>query len=282
MSIHVQRIASTLFVCLAFALSACNSSPDTGTPSPVSGGGASTPVSTTGTPPTSSSPAPAYTTAVLLYNGDGVSASEEESDVSILSANNISYTAVTSAQLNAMTASDFASYGLFFVPGGESETMSTSLNASTFTLIQNAVSGGMGYLGICAGAFLAGDYGSWGLDLSTIGFNYYAAENQGITEEAVEVTFPSGSPNGTSMDLIWYGGPMLDGFGDVIGKYPDGTVAIAEGNYGSGMVLLSGVHPDAPASWRTGMGDTDTTTQDFAYVATLLNAVLTRTPLPHF
>ena len=33
----------------------------------------------------------------------------------------------------------------------------------------------------------------------------------------------------------------------MVGKYPDGTPAIVEGTFGNGWVILSGVHPEAPA-----------------------------------
>lgn len=293
MSIHLRSKTGTCFASmavLALVFTGCNSDSGTSTSSsPTSGqvgGGSQGPTSSTQNPTQGTAPvgaAPQYTTAVLLYNGDGVSASEEQSDESILTSANISFTSMTSAQINALTPAQLATYGMIFVPGGEAETMSQSLTAQTITMIQNAVNqGGMGYFGICAGAFLAGDYGSWGLGLTSLGFNYYAAENQGITEEATEITFPAGSPNGTEMDMIWYGGPMLDGFGSAIGKYSDGTIAIAQAPTGNGFVMLSGVHPDAPDSWRTEMNDTDTDAQDFAYVVTLVQATLTHTPLPSF
>jgi glutamine amidotransferase-like uncharacterized protein len=264
---------------LSLCLSGCNAATNgTGaTASPPSGGSdPAAPISSTTQTP---APARSYTTAVLLYEGSGVSTSDAQSLEAILASAKISYTAVTSAQLNTMTAAQFASYGMFLVPGGTANTMSNSLTSSTIQLIQNAVSqDGMGYLGICAGAFLAGNYGSWGLALTSNGFNYYVAESQGITEEAVQVSFPDGSQKG----LIWYGGPKLDGFGSVVGKYPDGTIAIAQETSGKGFVLLSGVHPEAPASWRVGMTGADGTAEDFAYVVTLVQATLAHSPLPSF
>jgi hypothetical protein len=47
-------------------------------------------------------------------------------------------------------------------------------------------------------------------------------------------------------------------------------------------VILSGVHPEAPANWRTGMNFTTPLTVDLAYANTLISAALSGTSLPHF
>jgi len=67
-----------------------------------------------------------------------------------------------------------------------------------------------------------------------------------------------------------------------VGKYPDGTPAIVEGSSGKGWVILSGVHPEAPASWRTGMTFTTSVAVDNAYAGTLILAALNGTSLPHY
>jgi hypothetical protein len=48
-----------------------------------------------------------------------------------------------------------------------------------------------------------------------------------------------------------------------------------------GDLLLSGVHAEAPASWRHGMTFTTPASVDNAYAATLIHAALDRTWLPH-
>ena len=45
---------------------------------------------------------------------------------------------------------------------------------------------------------------------------------------------------------------------------------------------LSGVHAEAPASWRGGMTFSTPVSVDNAYAATLIDAALNRTPLPQF
>jgi hypothetical protein len=37
---------------------------------------------------------------------------------------------------------------------------------------------------------------------------------------------------GLALDQYWESGPRFTGWGDVVGKYPDGTPAIVEGSVG--------------------------------------------------
>jgi glutamine amidotransferase-like uncharacterized protein len=137
------------------------------------------------------------------------------------------------------------------------------------------------YLGIRASGFFAGSSGVYDyLDLTPPGvwFNYYADEFKGIHKAAVEVT----GSDGTKLDQYWQDGPQFSGWGEILGKYPDGTPAIVESKSGKGWVILSGVHPEAPQSWRSGMKFTTTAAVDNAYAETLVTAALNGTSLPHF
>ena len=87
---------------------------------------------------------------------------------------------------------------------------------------------------------------------------------------------------GTTLEHYWEDGPQLSGWGAVIGKYPDGTPAIVQGTCGGGWVILSGVHPEAPSSWRRGMTFATPVSADTAYAWTLIHAALNREPLPHY
>ncbi|MDQ6708482.1 MAG: hypothetical protein M3Z85_21190 [Acidobacteriota bacterium] len=137
----------------------------------------------------------------------------------------------------------------------------------------------MNYLGICAGGFFAGDSGYNGLNLTSgVRFRFYAAEARGIRKAAVAIA-TAGAP---TLDQYWEDGPEFTGWGAVIGKYPDGTAAIVEGTFGSGWVILTGVHPEAPADWRRGMTFVTPVSVDNAYAATLIDAALNRTSLSHY
>jgi glutamine amidotransferase-like uncharacterized protein len=137
----------------------------------------------------------------------------------------------------------------------------------------------LNYLGICAGAFFAGDSPYNGLNLTSgVRFTFYAIEGQGVRRAAVEIAI-AGAPGRAH---YWEDGPQLTGWGDVVAKYPDGTPAIVEGTFGDGWVILAGIHPEAPESWRGGMHFTTPASVNNAYAATVISAALNRTQLEHY
>lgn len=220
------------------------------------------------------------TPTVLLFNGNGTSSSDVTAVEAILATLKLTYATANTSQMNALSETQLKAYKLLIVPGGNSITIGNNLSKTATTNIHNAViNDGLHYMGICAGAFFGGYSIYNGLNLTSgVWFNYYADENKGIHKEAVEIT----QPNGTQLDQYWQDGPQLNSWGKIVGKYPDGTAAIVEGASGKGYVILSGVHPEAPASWRTGMTFTTSVAVDNAYAATLVTAALNGTSLPHY
>ena len=216
---------------------------------------------------------------VLLFSGTGTSANEVAAIEAILKHRHLQYSTANSRQLNGMNASQLMAYRLMIVPGGNFIDIGGSLAPSTTANIHRAVQGGLNYLGICAGAFLAGhaSYNSVNLT-SGVRFGFYAAERRGIRKAAV---FISGV-NTLPIEHYWEDGPELTGWGAVVGKYPDGTPAIVEGPSGKGWVILTGVHPEAPESWRRGMTFAMPASVANAYAGTLIEAALNRTSLPHY
>jgi glutamine amidotransferase-like uncharacterized protein len=180
-----------------------------------------------------------------------------------------------------MAETQISGYRLLIVAGGNFVDMGNSLTASTTANVRHAVKGGLNYLGICAGGFLAGSfpapYNSFNLS-SGVKFGFYSAEKTGSRKAAVRIT----TAEGRALDQYWEDGPQFTGWGDVIGKYPDGTPAIVEGPVGQGWVILSGVHPEAPASWRRGMAFNTPVSADTAYAGTLIVAALNRATLSHY
>jgi glutamine amidotransferase-like uncharacterized protein len=216
--------------------------------------------------------------AVLLFDGTGTSRSDVEAIESLLSDSGVAYTSAGSARLDAMSELELAAYRLLIVPGGNFEAMGNHLQPATATKIRASVQKGLGYFGICAGAFIAGDSPYNGFNLTGVRFHFYSDENRGIRKAAVAIARPGEPP----IEQYWEDGPELSGWGDVVARYPDGTPAVVEGQVGRGWAILAGVHPEAPASWRQGMAFATPVAVDRAYATTLLQAVLSRTVLPHF
>jgi glutamine amidotransferase-like uncharacterized protein len=221
------------------------------------------------------------TVDVLLFSGTGTSPNDVAAIETILDSSHISYATVNSSQLNAMARSSISEYRLLIVSGGNFVDMGNSLTADTTANVRNAVKGGLNYLGICAGGFLAGSFPApyKSFDLSSgVKFGFYSAEKTGTRKAVVKIT----TAEGPALDQYWEDGPELTGWGAVVGKYPDGTPAIVEGFVGRGWVILSGVHVEAPAAWRRGMAFSTPVSDDTAYARSLIVAALNRTTLSHY
>jgi glutamine amidotransferase-like uncharacterized protein len=217
---------------------------------------------------------------ILLFNGTGTSPNGVAALETILDNAHLNYSTVNSSKLNAMSEADIRRCRLLIVPGGNFIDMGNSLTSGTITNIHNAVQHGLNYLGVCAGGFLAGKSGYYkNLDLASgVTFSFYSAENKGIRKAAIAITAPA-SP---TLDQYWEDGPQFTSWGAVVGKYPDGTPAIVEGASGSGWVILSGIHAEAPVDWRHGMTFNTPASTDNAYAVTLIRAALNRTSLSHY
>jgi glutamine amidotransferase-like uncharacterized protein len=219
-------------------------------------------------------PSPA---SILLFNGRGTSAGDVAAVETILRDAHLDYATASSRQLDAMTAAQLQAYRLLIIPGGDFVNLGTGLTPATVANVRTAVHGGLNYLGICAGAFFAGNSPYNGLDLTSgVRFPFYAAEARGIRKAATQIAIAGAPP----LEQYWEDGPQLTGWGEVVAKFDDGTPAIAQGKFGTGTVLLLGTHPEAPESWKRGLGfSADTGAR--VYAATLFAAALNATPLDH-
>jgi Biotin-protein ligase, N terminal len=227
----------------------------------------------------STPPKSGVTAEILLFNGTGSSPNDVKAFETILKDQHVAYSKVNSSQLDHMSESQMRAYRLLIVPGGNFITIGKGLTPGATANIHNAVQNGLNYLGVCAGAFLAGNSPSNGLNLtSRVKFGFYAAEDRGIRKAAVPITV-AGAP---TLEHYWEDGPQLTGWGAVVGKYPDGTPAIVQGTCGNGWVILSGVHAEAPANWRRRLTFTTPASTDNAYAWTLIHAALNRETLPHY
>ena len=219
-------------------------------------------------------------TPVLVFNGTGTSSTDVTAVINVVKTAGLGYKTANSSQLDAMSQAQLAAYKLFIVPGGDSIKIGNNLTSKATMNVHNAVAqNGLNYLGFCAGGFFGGFSKYNGLNLTSgVWFSLYADYYKGIHKEAVTISFPSGK----KLDIYWQNGPDLSGWGSVVGKYPNGRAALTEGHWGNGFVLLSGVHPEAPAAWRYGMQFNTPLDVDLAYAATLVTAAFSGTMLPHY
>jgi Peptidase family S51 len=215
---------------------------------------------------------------ILLFNGTGTSGNDVAAFERVLDAHGFKYSKANSPQMNDMSESRLRSYRLLIIPGGNFEHIGDGLRASTTAKIHDAVQNGLNYLGVCAGGLIAGRSTHNGLDLTGVRFGFYSAVNRGIHKEAVEIT----GPDVPALDQYWEDGPQFTGWGEFVAKYPDGTPALVQGRSGAGWLVLCGFHPEAPASWRRGMNFKTPASVDNDYAATLIQAALDATRLPHF
>lgn len=215
---------------------------------------------------------------ILLFNGRGTSSGDVAAVEDILRENGWRYSTASSARLDAMSESELKTYRLLVVPGGNFVDVGNGLASSTTTKLRNAIGNGVGYLGICAGAFFAGASPYNGLNLTEgVRFPFYSLEDRGIRKASVTIARASGEP----LEVYWEDGPQLTGWGQTVAKYPDGTPAVVQGKFGDGWVVLAGVHAEAPERWRRGLEFATPANLSRAYAATLIDAALNRKALSH-
>jgi glutamine amidotransferase-like uncharacterized protein len=213
---------------------------------------------------------------ILLFTGTGTSSGDVMALETILKGAGLAYATASSRQLNAMSESRLGEYRLLIVPGGNFIEIGTHLTSDATANVRAAVRHGLNYLGICAGGFLAGDTGSNSLNLTSgAKFHFYAEEARGVRKTPVRITDGAGR----SLDQYWEDGPEFTGWGTVVATYPNGTPAVVEGESGHGWLVLAGVHPEAPDSWRRGMTFATPVDADNAYAAMLIGAALNRSSL---
>jgi glutamine amidotransferase-like uncharacterized protein len=216
---------------------------------------------------------------VLLFNGRGTSAADVAAVERILRGAHLRYATANTRQLGAMRETQLRTYRLLIVPGGNFEQIGTSLTPAEVANVRSAVHDGLNYLGICAGAFFAGNSPYNGLNLTSgVRFPFYSAEARGMRKAPVRIAIAGASP----LEEYWEDGPQLTGWGDVVAKFDDDTPAAAQGRFGKGWVLLLGTHPEAPDAWHRGLHFTADGSAARAYAATLVTSALDATPLPHY
>jgi len=242
-------------------------------------------VSTTDPSNPSMPDSPPPVTDVLLFNGTGVSTSDWQTTEQIVKSQGMSYRLVNSSQMNAMSLEELSGFGVIIVPGGSGGTITSNLTTDARLRIRQAVRNyGVGYVGFCAGAWVAvgpeaetTSVASYGLAVAkgSVLPAYYPNGNTSLVADMVDVTFSDGSHR----SLVWWGGPATPEWSNgVVARYVNGAPAISETWSGKGYVVISGPHPEAPQGWRSTAG-TDSDGLDYDIAINMINAALNKKPL---
>ncbi|MGK5083831.1 BPL-N domain-containing protein [Bdellovibrionota bacterium FG-1] len=148
----------------------------------------------------------------------------------------------------------FKNAGVWIQPGGTSRAVGKAMSAQLKGWIQDFVRSGGGYVGFCAGGFFAtakiGDLEDPGLGLLPGASHPYTT----VPDDAIILPIQWGG--GKPRQIYWEGGPFFTlpsetGTGaEVMATYSEGTAASVRAPYGKGRVYVTGLHPEAPQSWR--------------------------------
>jgi glutamine amidotransferase PdxT len=122
------------------------------------------------------------------------------------------------------------------------------------------IKGGGGYVGWCAGAFMAA--GSDSNDTAAIFPGTAEFHPAKTVFPGQDYTFEKVKWRGKYRSIYFEGGPYFTGIEnnpkvEKIAYYDDGEIAAARTTYGKGRVFLSGPHPEAPAIWSEEDGNHD-------------------------
>jgi hypothetical protein len=202
----------------------------------------------------------------------GYGCSEAASDVAVSAGFQVKFVGPNDLPDGAtpdQVAALFQNAKVWIQPGGIAETAFFAMTEKLRTEIVNFVSNGGGYVGFCAGAYMA---------TATIGASRYAGFGifPGITHAysyepmiaGQDYTLMHVTWNGAERAIYFEGGPYLGVAGtdaEVIATFDDsGLTAAARAPYGKGRVFISGPHPEAPSVWTTEDGVTDPDGSDAA------------------
>jgi glutamine amidotransferase-like uncharacterized protein len=152
---------------------------------------------------------PVDSAPILLFDGTGTSRGDVKAVEAILESSHLAYSTAGSSRLNEMSVQQLRQRRLLIVPGGNFIDIGNSLTSAATARIRGAVENGLNYLGICAGAFFAGNSPYNGLNLTSgVRFGFYSAENRGLRKAAVSIS----APGSLTLDQYWEDGPQLAGW----------------------------------------------------------------------
>lgn len=191
----------------------------------------------------------------LVYGGRG--ACEEDCVTGAVEAARIAGFTPVIVYPNTFHSSMLKDAAVWIQPGGTAVTASKAMGSSMMKSIRAFVKDGGGYVGFCAGAFLATSQigTSWtsGLGIALGSTKLYDADGYPTIEKmAVKL-------NGANVSrrIYWEGGPYFKlssadlKKAEVIATYSrTKQVGAIQNTYYKGRVSVTGAHPEAPKWWR--------------------------------
>jgi glutamine amidotransferase-like uncharacterized protein len=185
------------------------------------------------------------------------------------------------------STSVFRGASIWMQPGGLVRAQNLAMTDDLKQNIKRFVERGGGYVGICAGAFLAGGEYGWNTKKDPDGFtegalNFFPGRStiywpKGWKDTAAII--PSLWTGAGKRSLYWELGPAFfetsswKGIVEVVSRYPDQSVATMRRSYGSGKVFVTAFHPEALQEWRDSYKLTDPDGLDFDLVTKMIQWV---------
>ncbi|MCU9955743.1 BPL-N domain-containing protein [Burkholderia sp. BKH01] len=176
-----------------------------------------------------------------------------------------------------ITPATLAGAALYVQPGGGQDIpgAAAGIGKKSIEAVRQYVSNGGRYLGLCMGAYLAGDQG-FGLVAGDIDSE---VGRPGSTIHGIADTVTPVVWRGEKRWIYFQDGAMLPAVragsgGVVLATYPNHDIAAATYRYGKGRVGLVGPHPEADESWyrQYRLTNPDGVLPDMAY--DLINATM--------
>lgn len=170
--------------------------------------------------------------------------------------------------ITSLVGVNYSDYAAIIMGGGKAKSRLDTISQVEEDRLREAVEGGLGYLGHCAGAFMAGTYGTWGLRLSPLAYDY-PSFGAILTMSRHEMILEQ-----KQQWILFYGGAELDGHGEVIAEYRNGQASIVQFRYGQGLVILTGGHPEVSQATISALGLSDPDGSDAELESVLIRAAV--------
>ena len=156
------------------------------------------------------------------------------------------------AEKEKVTAALLGKAVLYVQPGGDTSVGKADklLGPVAKTAIVSYVRSGGKYLGICQGAYLAGQNPGMGM-LSPADTGQYIVSKGATTKSEADTLVPL-MYRGRKVSAYFQDGPYITGHTKnmvVVARYTNGLSAAVVKSFGLGKVGVVGTHPEAPVSW---------------------------------